>query len=397
MPPRRPHHLAPKLSYPEVYQQHSWTQLIQKYVLLWALSHPVLAKAGISMMKRALHLPHFMHAPVSGSMHYHFCGGETIETAIQRFHTDLPRGMCAAFDYAIEGVHALTGLEEFSHELLKAIDAAHAQYKKFVVVKLSAVIPPKTLQQLSTHQSLTPTEQEHLHLSQQALHNILEYALAKSVSVLIDAEHSWVQPAIDHFVEQLMTQYNINYPTVYQTIQMYRHDRPAYLKSFLEQLSQKNVHIGIKLVRGAYMEEENLHAVQRGIPSPIFPTKQQTDDAFDQAISTCLEFPTPVHLFLGTHNEQSIEQAYLQGKEKHLLDRVCFSQLFGMCDEISYNLSKRGANVVKFVPYGPVQHAIPYLLRRAEENSSASKHAYLERLSLGKEIRRRMFKTTAMH
>lgn len=374
------------LDQPHAYQNISTALLCQRAFLFCMLSRPKLASLGLFIMKRALSLPSFVHAPVSKPMHKIFCGGSTIEEACLRVQQEFGTHISAAFDYAMEGVHIFSGLDRFFAEYLKTIDAAATQNYKFAVLKLSAVIPPETLAKISSNTKLNHEEEMHYNLVIQNLESMIHYAKNQHVSILVDAEHSWIQPAIDRFVENLIFKYNQFYPLIYQTVQMYRHDRFTYLKNLIQRCSTQNTHLGVKLVRGAYLEEENARAQKLGLISPVFPCKEDTDAAFNQAANYCLDFPKQVRLFLGTHNLQSTFQIKAMADQKSLLKQLYFSQLFGMCDEMSYNLSKQGAQVVKYVPFGPIKFAIPYLLRRAEENSSASSQAKAELPHLIKEI-----------
>ncbi len=205
-------------------------------------------------------------------------------------------------------------------------------------------------------------------------HTVCKLALEKDVPILIDAEESWMQTAADDLIESLMEIYNKDKAIIFSTLQMYRHDRMDYLKALHQKAQEKGFYIGMKIVRGAYMEKERERAEEKGYPSTICVDKQATDDNYDAAIKYMMEHPK-MSLFAGTHNEDSSLLVKELATEKGIAvndQRLWFGQLYGMSDHISYNLSKDGFNVAKYVPFGPVRDVMPYLIRRAEENTSVA-------------------------
>ena len=192
--------------------------------------------------------------------------------------------------------------------------------------------------------------------------------------ILVDAEESWIQPAIDALVERMMERFNRERAIVYNTVQLYRHDRLAYLKAAHERAVKGGYFIGMKLVRGAYMEKERARAAEQGYPDPIQPDKAASDRDYDAALRFCVEHIDRISVVAGTHNERSsllLARLMQERGLAHNDPRIHFSQLLGMSDNISYNLAAAGYNVAKYVPYGPVREVLPYLIRRAQENTSA--------------------------
>jgi proline dehydrogenase len=222
--------------------------------------------------------------------------------------------------------------------------------------------------------------------------NIIEKASSLNIRILIDAEESWIQSPIDDLVENLMKEFNQKEPIVFHTLQMYRTDRLSYFQHLLDKAKKESFHLGIKLVRGAYMEKERKRAEKKGYPSPIHPNKQKTDEAYNQAIQLGLENISQVSLFLGTHNEESCQLCVDQMLEKGISPddlRVFFSQLFGMSDNLTFNLAQKGFQTAKYVPYGPVRELAPYLIRRAQENTAISGQTLRELELIQKELKRR--------
>ena len=221
---------------------------------------------------------------------------------------------------------------------------------------------------------------------------ICQTAFEKKVPVLIDAEESWIQDTIDEMADQMMQNFNKNQPIVYNTLQLYRHDKLHFLKKHLEKAKKGNYIPGYKLVRGAYLEKENFRAQKQGYSSPINPSKGDTDACYNDALKNCVENIDSLAICAGTHNEEScylLMDLMHQNKINPGDKRVYFSQLLGMSDHISYNLAAKGYNVAKYVPYGPVKSVMPYLIRRAEENTSVAGQTSRELDLINTEIKRR--------
>jgi proline dehydrogenase len=209
---------------------------------------------------------------------------------------------------------------------------------------------------------------------------------------MIDAEDYWFQQAIDDVTEDMMLKYNKKTAVVYATLQMYRHDRLDYLQHLIELSKRNNIIIGIKYVRGAYMEKERARALAGNYPSPIYPEKKDTDKAFNEALRISVENHDRIHVFCGTHNEESILALMKYMKDKGLPNNcpsIYMAQLYGMSDNLSFNVAKAGYNVSKYLPYGKVKNVLPYLVRRAEENSAIAGQTTRELIMLKQELKRR--------
>ena len=221
---------------------------------------------------------------------------------------------------------------------------------------------------------------------------ICKIAFENYISVFIDAEDSFYQDFIDYVAELMIKRYNKKSAIVYNTIQLYRQDKIDYLKRLINYCKQENLYLGVKLVRGAYMEKERELAYQKGYKDPIHSTKKDTDFDYNQALKFCIDNIDHVSICAGSHNENSTKTLIKLMSEKNLLNndnRVYFAQLLGMSDHISFNLSKNGYNVAKYVPYGPINKLLPYLIRRAEENTSVSGQTGRELTLLKIELDRR--------
>jgi proline dehydrogenase len=248
------------------------------------------------------------------------------------------------------------------------------------------------LESLNDGKMSSDAELSELNKAKSRIEKICKTAFDLNVRLFIDAEESWIQNTIDGLVEEMMLKYNKEKAMIFNTLQFYRHDRLAYLKEAFKRAESGNYHYGIKLVRGAYMEKEGERAQQMGYKNPIQPDKASTDKDYDLALDFCLENINKMAICAGSHNEQSSEHLVNLIK-KHGLEkndyRIYFSQLFGMSDHLSYNLAHAGYNVAKYLPYGPVKSVLPYLFRRAQENTSVQGQAGRELSLIQKEIRRR--------
>ncbi|MBI1782219.1 MAG: proline dehydrogenase family protein, partial [Sphingobacteriales bacterium] len=241
-------------------------------------------------------------------------------------------------------------------------------------------------------ESLTDSEKEEWQRLQKRMVTICSVASAKGVGVLIDAEETWIQDPVDVLTILMMEQFNKEKVVVYNTLQLYRHDRFAFLKDSYEAAVLRNFVLGAKLVRGAYMEKERLRAKEMNYPSPIQPDKESSDRDYNAAVEFCIEHLDRIAVIVASHNEYSnLYTTQLLDKKglPHNHPHVHFSQLFGMSDNITFNLAKSGCSVSKYLPFGPIKDVIPYLMRRAQENSSVSGQTGRELGLIEKEIKRR--------
>ena len=338
-----------------------------------------------------------LRLPVKGMIKYavfdHFCGGEDIDDCQSRIRELDQYKVGTILDYSVEGEQDEKAFDTCLNELLSGIELA--KFEKaipFCVVKLTGLIPFNLLQKVSSNKKLDNSELSQFNRGVNRIHQIAQAAAEANTPLMIDAEESWIQDAIDSITFDLMLEFNKSTVVVYNTAQMYRHDRLAYIKDLLKEATAKNIQIGLKVVRGAYMEKERERAEEKGYPSPIQPDKAATDRDYNLALEFCIANSDKVALCCGTHNEES--SLYLtQLMEKHGIEKdnryFYFAQLLGMSDHISYNLSQSGYNVAKYVPYGPVKEVMPYLIRRADENTSVAGQTGRELSLIQKELKRR--------
>ncbi len=321
------------------------------------------------------------------------CGGETAKDCAQSVRRLSKFRVYSILDYSIEGAQSEKTFDSTEKELLSTLTlASQSEFIPFSVFKVTGLVRFSLLEKLQEKHPLTEQEKEEWERAQVRIRRIVERAHQLKVKLLIDAEESWIQDPIDAYVEKLMEEFNKESPTVFQTLQMYRGDRPAYLQRLLSLSHEKKFVLGIKLVRGAYMEKERKRAQSLGYHSPVFPDKAGTDLAYDEACRECFKNLERVFLFAGTHNEQSTQLIVDLMQEKGLKPndpRVFFSQLLGMSDNLTFNLAELGFNSAKYIPYGPVRELTPYLVRRAQENSAISGQTLRELELIQLELKRR--------
>lgn len=324
-----------------------------------------------------------------------FCGGETIAEC-QPIVEDLydKGGVYSILDYSIEGKDTEAFFDHTLKELLHVNQYAGSSPEvPFLVFKPSGMGRHALYEKVSSKRSLTPEETEEWSRVLSRFDRICAaVAATPAMKIMVDAEESWIQPAIDRLTEDLMIRYNQKRAVVLNTVQMYRHDRLPYLKHLYRVGRDNKIRIGIKLVRGAYMEKERERAMQMGYDSPICPDKRATDINFDQGMLYCLSRLEVFDVFAGSHNENSCRKLGMKLEELGIAKddpRIWFGQLYGMSDHISFNLAETGHNTAKYVPYGPIREVVPYLFRRAEENSSVGSQSSRELYFIKKERLRR--------
>lgn len=305
-----------------------------------------------------------------------FCGGETI-TESKAIVNDLYKiKVKSILDYSVEAGKTNENFDQSVNEILKIIHIAHNNPSiPYTCIKLTGFVRGDLLEKISSKAELSKTEEVDWELFRNRMITLFDAGKKYNVPIFIDAEESWIQPAIDSIAEEFMLKYNRDAHVVLTTLQMYRHDRIDYLNKLISLSRQQKIKLGIKLVRGAYLEKENERARKFNYPSPINPTKEDTDLVFDEAVKICLDNVDLIMLCAGTHNEASTLLLLDEMKKRNLPNNhpnIFFSQLYGMSDNITMNLGAADYNVTKYVPYGPVEAVIPYLVRRAQENSGIS-------------------------
>jgi proline dehydrogenase len=352
------------------------SELERAHFLFRMIANEPLVRIGTAVTNFALKV----HLPVNGliraTVFDHFCGGIDEEDCLPVVDKMFSKGVCSVLDYSVEGKEAETNFDGALEKTLKLLEFVKEKDAiPFAVFKPTGFGRFVLYQKLTENQSLTKDEQAEWNRVESRFDTVCTKAEQMGVSLLIDAEESWMQDAADELVERLMRKYNTKRTVVCNTLQMYRWDRMDYLKNQHEKANLGGYRIGYKLVRGAYMEKENDRAKEQGYATPICESKAATDKNFDVALRYVLDNLDTISLFAGTHNEESslllVDLMSEKGIENEDL-RVWFGQLYGMSDHISYNLSERGYNVAKYLPFGPVRDVMPYLIRRAEENTSVA-------------------------
>ena len=355
------------------FESKNTADLKRSYHLFKVIGNPSIVKLGGLFTPIALKL----HLPIKGiikkTIYRQFVGGETITDCEKTIETLSNYHIGTILDYSVEGKEGEKDFDHCMEETLRGIERAKNDPRiPFCVFKPTGLARRDLLAKVSSNTTLSDSEIEEWKRAQNRVRTICESSHLAEKPIFIDAEESWIQNAIDQLAYQNMKLFNKNKCIVYNTFQLYRHDRLQFLNDCILQSKSDAIYFGAKLVRGAYMEKERKRATETNYPSPIQPDKKCTDNHYNQALETCLSNEN-VFLCAGTHNEQSSQMLIeLLGKFKipPSNPRVYFSQLLGMSDHISFNLSKSGYNVAKYVPYGPVNEVLPYLLRRAAENTS---------------------------
>ncbi|HBS88914.1 MAG: proline dehydrogenase [Bacteroidetes bacterium GWF2_38_335] len=304
----------------------------------------------------------------------HFCGGENLTECVSAVKSLADYKVKSILDFSVEGKESEADISAAMEETLRSIQNASGNNNiPFAVFKPTAFCKKSLLEKISSGILLSDDENNQASLFERRIEILCETASKNNVPVLIDAEDYCFQEAIDRVVEKMMMKYNREKAVVFNTLQMYRKDRILFLKKSIEHARGNKYFAGFKFVRGAYMERERDRAQKLGYPSPIHDTKADTDSAYNLALKIAFDHLDFVSIFAGTHNEESCRYLCALMKEKGIENahpKIFFSQLYGMSDHISFNLAHLGYNVAKYVPYGPVKHVLPYLIRRAEENTS---------------------------
>jgi proline dehydrogenase len=373
------------------FRSKSKKQLLQAYWLFRLMGFPELTKIGTYLIKTALKVPLGLKKVIKSTLYQQFCGGETLEEC-QKTISELQHfGVYSIPDYVAEGQKSQKAFDQAMVQVLETIKLAQEEKAvSFAVFKVTALGPIDLLIKTQQGAELSDSEQKEWELLDQRVHRIFSYAVNARVRVMVDAEESWIQDVIDEWVLSAMFLYNTEQAWIFNTYQMYRRDMPAHLQQLTARARKLSFIPGVKLVRGAYMEKENERAAQMGYESPIWKTKQETDKAFDAAIGFCMA--NDIMLCLGTHNENSVALAldFIEmNKIEKSSESICFAQLYGMSDHITFNLAAQGYRAAKYLPFGPMELSLPYLFRRANENKSVAGQSGRELELLKKELERR--------
>jgi proline dehydrogenase len=352
------------------------TELERAYFLFKMISNEPLVKIGTAVTNFALkaHLP--VEKLIRATVFDHFCGGTNEQDCLSVVDKMYTKGVSSVLDYSVEGKEEEAQFDAALEMTLKTIEFAKERNAiPFAVFKPTGLGRFYLYQKKGEKKEFTPEEQAEWNRVEDRFEKVCKLGYEKDVALLIDGEESWMQDAADELVEKMMVKYNKEKAIVFNTLQMYRWDRLNYLRELHDRANKEGFLIGMKLVRGAYMEKENKRALEFGYASPICESKSATDDNYNAAVLYMIQHLDKMSLFSGTHNEESSYYLMQLLKENNLDkndSRVWFGQLYGMSDNISYNLAKSEYNVAKYLPFGPVRDVMPYLIRRAEENTSVA-------------------------
>ncbi len=369
------------------------SELERAYFLFKLIANEPLVKIGTAVTNFAIkaHLP--VEGLIRATVFDHFCGGVNEADCMPVVDKLWESRLYSVLDYSVEGKETEDPLDDALAKNLQILDfVKEKKAMPFAVFKPTGYGRFALFQKIGEGKTLTAAEKAEWERVVGRFHTTCKKAYDLDVSLLIDAEESWMQDAADQLVEEMMRTYNKERAIVFNTLQLYRWDRMDYLKKICSQAEKSGYKIGIKLVRGAYKEKENERAAEKGYPSPICGTKQESDDNFDTAVQYILNHLDTISLFAGTHNETSCYKLLKLMEEKGISKkdpRIGFGQLYGMSDHISFNLAAQGYNVAKYMPFGPVRDVMPYLIRRAEENTSVAGQTNRELELLKKERKRR--------
>ena len=352
------------------------TELDRAYFLFKMIDNQPLVKIGTAVTNFAIkaHLP--VEGLIRATVFDHFCGGVNEADCLTVVDKMFTKGVSSVLDYSVEGKEEEDQFDAALKMTLKTIEFAKERAAiPFAVFKPTGFGRLDLYEKVGAKSELSESEKAEWNRVEARFDKVCGEAHQNNVPLLIDAEESWMQDAADDLVAQMMRKYNKEKAIVFNTLQMYRWDRLDYLKNLHQQAKTEGFYIGMKIVRGAYMEKENLRAEEKGYPTPICESKEATDLNYDAAIHYMVENLDRMAIFAGTHNELSSYKLieYLQELKVEKNDaRIWFGQLYGMSDNISYNLSANGYNNAKYLPFGPVRDVMPYLIRRAEENTSVA-------------------------
>lgn len=369
------------------------SQLRKTYWLFSLMNRARVVNLGTFFIKIALKL----HLPIKNLIRHtifeQFCGGETISDCQQTISGLAQSGIGTILDYSVEGEDDERSFDATTDEIFRTIEkAAGSKSIPFSVFKITGIASTDLLEKVQKKDELSDTETQAYTRVKDRVEKLCAKAHELNVRIFIDAEESWVQGVIDDLTYEMMEKYNKEKAIVYNTYQFYRHETLPALKSAYLAARQRGYTLGGKLVRGAYMEKERIRARENEYFNPIHTSKEATDKDYNAAIDFCVENVDHISICLGTHNEYSSQYCTCKMKKlgiKNDDERIWFAQLLGMSDNISYNLAKLGYNVAKYVPYGPIDAVLPYLIRRAEENTSIAGQSSREYLLVKSEMQRR--------
>ncbi|EMR02278.1 proline dehydrogenase family protein [Cesiribacter andamanensis] len=367
--------------------------LRKKWLVFASMNNNLLTKTGTAVLKAAFKLRLPINKLVKHTVFEQFCGGETIEESEATVQELAHFGIKTILDYSVEGEKTEQGFDATTAEILRTVaKAKNSPHIPFCVFKVTGIGAFELLEKVQRKEKLSAQETAAFERVRSRVDQICKATAEAGVRVFIDGEETWIQDTIDELAYDMMRKYNQQAPVVYNTYQLYRADGLRLLQDAMHMATMHNIWLGAKLVRGAYMEKERERAQELGYPDPINPGKQATDDLYNKALKFCLDNKQRIGLCSGSHNEYS-NQLLTVLMQKHSVQptdpNFYFAQLYGMSDNLSFTLAAAGYNVVKYVPYGPVEKVMPYLFRRAQENTSVAGQSSREFTLIEKEMKRR--------
>jgi len=368
-------------------------ELKKAYILFKVISSRTLTNLGKNLLELSLKLKLPVLFIVRATVFRQFCSGENLQESYETVKKLNKKNVKSYLHYSVEGLENEKTYDNSLNEVVKSIEfAASKDILNYTVFKPTAVASSVILNKVTEEKELSSFEKGLYIRIVDRFDIICKTAFENQIKILVDAEESWLQDAIDDIVLKMMIKYNTDSTIVYNTSQMYRHDRLKYLRELKKKSIENNFQIGIKLVRGAYIEKENKRAKKYNYKSPICESKHATDTNFNEGANFILSNLDNFSLFCGSHNEKSIYNILDIMKESKMQKnnpKIWFGQLYGMSDNISFNLAEEGYNVIKYLPFGPIKEVIPYLIRRAEENTSVKGQTSRELELIKKELKRR--------
>jgi proline dehydrogenase len=388
------------------FEYKSIKELKRAKFLFSTMARPWLVKLGIKLTPGIIKARLPVNPLIRATIFSQFVGGETLQETSRVVNKLDPFNVQVILDYGVEGKEGEENFERAANQFIKVIEYAASQpHVPFMSIKLTGLARFGLLEKLHSQASyentvngiisttqLTDSERQEWQKVVARMEKICAAATKSNTGVLIDAEETWIQNPVDALTMQMMQKFNSVKPVIFNTIQLYRHDRLQFLQDSYEAARERNFLLGIKPVRGAYMEKERKRAALMNYRSPIQPDKQHTDDDYNAALEFCITHISSTYLIVASHNEFSNLYA-TQLMEKNNIapgnDHILFSQLYGMSDNITFNLAKAGFNASKYLPFGPIKDVIPYLMRRAQENSSVSGQTGHELSLINMELARR--------
>lgn len=376
------------------FKSKSNRDLQKAYWLFKIVGNSSLVKIGKVATNFALKIGLPIKGIIKKTIFSQFCGGESIKESISTSDDLAKHNVKTILDYSIEGKTSDEDFDATVNEIIATIDEAKNNSNiPFAVFKVTGICLFSILEKANEGiEKLDESTLDKYNQMVERVDRICKASFDSNVPLFIDAEETWIQDTIDQVATEMMVKYNQNAPLIYNTLQMYRHDRLAYLGQSIDSAREKGYFYAVKIVRGAYMEKERNRAEEKGYPSPIQPDKKSCDKDYNSALEIALENLDIVAICAGTHNEESALRLAKMIEDKGVSpndSRIYFAQLLGMSDHISFNIANAGFNVAKYVPYGPVKEVMPYLLRRADENTSVAGQTGRELSLIMKERKRR--------